>query len=529
MPFRCSPCSLRTPITLPSLHQVFPALALLFIAGTLLAPRSSTAGTFAAPPPDPDSVAVSAHPNVETAGILLALAFEEYGFGDFALPVAARAQQSLGDYRGHPAVLATRDLVQDLGIDGYTGLALHAAPYADPTAGQLRVPLPASLAHGAGAGDERSGRCRIEAYLQQVADFYRAADVGAFLDAHAAAYARAEVELGRMAPAPGLIAAMEDYFGEHLNGYTIVPTLTLPPFGNVGVALACNEADSTTPACRDAYFVMGARRSVAQDALLHGEAAGFYDPADPDGSRQYATDLAVHEFGHAFINPYLQAPAAHAEIARHAHLMDAVRERMAPQAYTDWYAVAVEHVVRATEIRIALAMGDTARADRLREAYLDERSFAYLPWLERAAARYEQRRSDTYPTFGDFVLEMLQAFGKVDTQAVRAARGQGNGPLRRITIRVTGAVPADDAVFLTGGHAALGDWNPGHLRLEPAGSGAWAGTFEIASGTRLPFKVTRGSWATEAADADGRPRPNSVIEVRADTSITLHVERWLDQ
>lgn len=478
------------------------------------------------------SVAVQTNPNVETLGLLLALAFDGYGEG--TLPVAHRARIDLAPYRERPVVRDSRELVQNLGIDGYTILALRAEPFGGPNAGGLRAALPTRLAEGAGGGDAAAGQQRIHEYLRRVAAFYREADVERLLDAHRARYARAEAEVTMMAPDASVIAAMERYFGERLRSYTIVPTLTHLPYGNVGTAIDCDDpVGSPGVSCRDAVFVMGAHVSVPDAAFEDGTAAGFYDETAPEESRQRTTDLILHEFGHAFVNPYLEAPAVWAAMAGHEDLMiDPLRARMAPQAYTAWTAVAVEHVVRTTEVRVALSAGDDARAERLRRTYLEDRAFIYLPWLETAAERYERlgpAGSGRYATFGAFVPEMVQAFGTVDRDAAHAHLGLGGGPLRRVTIRVTGTVPPGDTVFVTGGHTALANWNPHGVPLRPEADGAWFETIEVEAGTRLEYKATRGSWATEAADATGRPLPNASVFVRSDTTITLAVARWLDE
>jgi hypothetical protein len=467
--------------------------------------------------------------NVETLGILLALAFEQYKFGGFSLPVAAQAQAELAPHRPHPAVTASRALVQELSIDGYTILALHAAPFGGPDAGRLHRPLPESRLRAAGDGDAVAGRARLLDYLEQVAAFYRAADLEAFFDARRAGYERAEAEVRRVAPSPALLAGMERYFGERLRSYTIVPTLTHPPHGNVGAALPCPEGPAAEAACREAVFVMGTQVSVAPEAFAAGTAAGFYDDAAPADSRQIATDLVVHEFGHAFINPYLETPAVWAELERYGHMMLApLRARMAPQAYRTWTAVAVEHVVRTAEVRVALAMGDTARADRLRRTHVEDRAFVYLPHLEQTAARYEQAPPDRYATFGAFVPEMVEAFGTADTLQAYERLGVGVGPLRRVTIRVEGPVPAGDTVFVTGNHRALADWAPRGVPLRRGADGAWDATVEVEAGTRIEYKVTRGTWPTEAADATGTPLPNASAVVRGDTTITVSVPRWRD-
>ena len=55
---------------------------------------------------------------------------------------------------------------------------------------------------------------------------------------------------------------------------------------------------------------------------------------------------------------------------------------MDEQAYDDWYTCVIEHIVRLGEIRISYALNDSVQADKLREYYVNEKKFIYLPYLE---------------------------------------------------------------------------------------------------------------------------------------------------
>jgi len=94
---------------------------------------------------------------------------------------------------------------------------------------------------------------------------------------------------------------------------------------------------------------------------------------------------------------------------------------------------------------------------------------------------------------------------------------------------MTGPVPVGDTVFVAGGHHTLGNWSPCFAPLRRELDGAWTGTFGVEEDTRLEFKVTRGSWASEAVNASGTPLPNSVVVVESDTTVTLPVEQWRNQ
>ncbi len=52
---------------------------------------------------------------------------------------------------------------------------------------------------------------------------------------------------------------------------------------------------------------------------------------------------------------------------------------------------------------------------------------------------------------------------------------------------------------------------------------------EIADGTLLEFKLTRGSWARVETRADGSPLPNRRHRMRGDATLVLRVARWADE
>jgi len=88
---------------------------------------------------------------------------------------------------------------------------------------------------------------------------------------------------------------------------------------------------------------------------------------------------------------------------------------------------------------------------------------------------------------------------------------------------------SDEAVFITGSIPALGEWQPERgLRLE------WkppyhVGEIEAETGAHFDYKITRGSWETEAVDAYGDVPSNSVHEVWLDATLHHTVADWKDR
>jgi hypothetical protein len=104
------------------------------------------------------------------------------------------------------------------------------------------------------------------------------------------------------------------------------------------------------------------------------------------------------------------------------------------------------------------------------------------------------------------------------------------GPEREITFRIiTNGVPDTSSIYITGDDTGLGSWNPGAVKLSRQADGSWTGKFSYPEGTVLSYKITRGSWDKEALDKNGYVPPNSVLEVKKDSIITIEVDKWKDQ
>lgn len=493
-----------------------PALILiaLWLAGCAAA-RSDTSDSAAG---GGHAVEVTTSADVETGALLLALARRQ---APLQQPLREQALDYFAAFADHPAVEATAAFYATLGITGPLEIALRAKP----SEGEAPPPAwPESLVRQVGDGDVEVGNRQLDEFARLMAAFYRDAGVADFLEKHRQRYALAEQEVRALVPGSDVIPAMEQYYGERPASYAVVPSLLWSGYSNGGFLL-----DAPTAEGGALVYVVAPYVAVSDSVFAAGQKAGFFDPdaeADDPGLFQRAlSELVVHEFGHSFVTPYLMAPAVTAELGRYEHLLVPIQGRMASQAYHSWWSVANEHAVRLGEIRIALAMGDTTRAERLRKKHISSRAFVYLPILERSAVAYEEER-DRYPKFGAYVPELIRAFQQADTSAAYAALGLG--PPRRVTFRVTApAVASGDTVYVAGGVQALGGWAPDGLALRYDGE-AWVRTVRLREGMPVEYKFTRGTWETEATDVAGDVLPNATLVVRRDTTVLLHVERWKD-
>jgi enterochelin esterase-like enzyme len=87
--------------------------------------------------------------------------------------------------------------------------------------------------------------------------------------------------------------------------------------------------------------------------------------------------------------------------------------------------------------------------------------------------------------------------------------------------------PSKQQVVIAGTDRALGDWKPENGLVLEKRDGKFVGSTDIPHGI-IEFKVTRGSWLTEATSKDGSPYPNSLYLVQHDMTISLEVENWHD-
>jgi predicted alpha/beta superfamily hydrolase len=83
-------------------------------------------------------------------------------------------------------------------------------------------------------------------------------------------------------------------------------------------------------------------------------------------------------------------------------------------------------------------------------------------------------------------------------------------------------------LFIVGNDEELGGWNPGAVALEKQDDGSWAGTCTFPAGSQLEYKITRGSWETEAVGADGSVPGNAVLNVQSNETVTIVVANWRD-
>ncbi len=95
-------------------------------------------------------------------------------------------------------------------------------------------------------------------------------------------------------------------------------------------------------------------------------------------------------------------------------------------------------------------------------------------------------------------------------------------------VRVPATTPAADIIFIVGNQSQLGDWRPERVALTKVGDQVWEKSFIFSAGKQLEYKITRGSWQTEAVTASHTVPGNSFLSVSRDTILTIIVPEWRD-
>jgi predicted alpha/beta superfamily hydrolase len=88
---------------------------------------------------------------------------------------------------------------------------------------------------------------------------------------------------------------------------------------------------------------------------------------------------------------------------------------------------------------------------------------------------------------------------------------------------------AGSSIYITGSDAKLGNWQPDAVKLIENKNGIWSKNFLSKKGEKLEFKITLGSWETEALNDDGSIPLNHSIEAINDTTIEIVVNRWANK
>lgn len=135
------------------------------------------------------------------------------------------------------------------------------------------------------------------------------------------------------------------------------------------------------------------------------------------------------------------------------------------------------------------------------------------------------------------VLLAALASGMFICNSESAKSFDGNASDERVRIEVkipnegSSAAGPEEEVFIAGNIKQLGAWQPNGLKLDRTEAFVFGADFSVPAGTRIQFKVTRGSWQTVEKDRLGKDIANREVVATASEDgvpqkISIVVERW---
>lgn len=250
----------------------------------------------------------------------------------------------------------------------------------------------------------------IKNYLTDLSKFYLKENIGQFFIENKAFYNGGESEYNKHIPV-GFTDAMEQFYGESFNSYTILisPMMMWPIEDGEGRGIAANVTSKSGKT--DVYEIASPFVKVEKQGQFG------YD------NQFQARFLSVHEFGHSFVNKEVYQHRDQLEKFKDLFEKSNLKETMIKTGgYGDYQTCVAEHLVRLGEIQTARIQKDFERAKRLEEYHL-KNNFVFLPLLEEKIKDYNSNRMK-YKKFGDFIPQLLGIFENSSIEFINNALDQ---------------------------------------------------------------------------------------------------------
>lgn len=230
----------------------------------------------------------------------------------------------------------------------------------------------------------------VDRFMDQLNRFYKDVDFDKFLADNAYVYQKATAEVTQNLPDASFVPILENYYGTSKHSYNII----VNPFYKTDWGMGW---ETISLGGADIYNISAPLSKVTLGENGRIVSPGFNNPTE-------IRRLSVHEFGHSFVNPLANQTNYKPQIERFNTLYEPIEGE---GQYRDWHTQFCEYVVRAGEVRIALAMNDPAAAKATEER---NAKWRYLPHFMNQLARYEQNRAK-YPTFAAFFPDLIASLG----------------------------------------------------------------------------------------------------------------------
>lgn len=240
--------------------------------------------------------------------------------------------------------------------------------------------------------DSADARRQANTFLEACNALYEEINFDAYLTASAAYYEAALKQVVTQLPDTGFIPALESFYRKKMDSYVLIPSLTIPKGMGFGPRFSSNGISRV-------FNVFGA---YSQQTFIQTD-----NPDMGFDNKDKLSELSVHEFGHSFVNPVFYQIAVN-KADSSAGLFKEIKTVMEAQGYNTWSSCLIEHFVRAGEVIMVEKLRGKAAADKLKEVYINERKFIYLPLIINELRLYEKNQKDTYLAVMERVLKQLK-------------------------------------------------------------------------------------------------------------------------
>jgi hypothetical protein len=357
--------------------QLTGVIGLLTLAVTLTRAADTSS------PQTASAVNIAVDPRVELMSLVFRLAGNrEYNMARVK-SYSDDTDRQFGKFKDHRVVKLASSLRNTRGVsyDAVMSMAVHLSDVNDL---KLRLPLQPWL----DGLDARWPEDQIEAFLGALREFVRESGFTNFVAQHQQLCRTAEKRMQDLMNQQAHLEWFNQFFGERPNAQFTVLLGMLNGGGCYGSRFrAANGAE-------ELYCVLGVWQT------------------DAEGQPSFNQDVlgtVVHEFGHSFANPIIEAHFKELSAAGET-LFAQVKTKMQSQAYGSAKTMLCESLVRASVVRYELKyQGANAAQEAIRRE--KQQGFLWMQELADCLDEYEANRAQ-YPTLDGFSPRLVKFFGE---------------------------------------------------------------------------------------------------------------------
>jgi hypothetical protein len=335
---------------------------------------------------DRTKLKVTIDPRVELMSVIFHLAGNPEYNKCRSKPYMKNLNEHFAGYRNHPVVKMAKELRKARWIcyDAVMSIAVHIEDVNSCREIVPFEPRPETL----------DGRWRIDEareFISYCREFVKESDFNAFLAENKSQYDTATARLQQLIDKRVNLTWFDEFFGprDDVDFNLIISILNGP--GNYGCRV---KLDGRTKM----YSIIGAWRV---DWL------GFGYPTFSPG----VVSTIVHEFSHSYCNPLVDECMKDFESFGEKYF-PRVEKQMKGQAYGNWQTMMRESLVRACEVRYAMANDGKERAEQIAN-YNISRGFHWTKELSELLGQYDKQR-DKHQTLDAFMPEIIEFFQNYD-------------------------------------------------------------------------------------------------------------------